>query len=58
MLRVLVERPQPGQARVCLIGPDGNIVQEHLETNPTKADAMTNALESQGELGVVRGTGA
>ena len=41
-----VERPQAGQARICLIGADGEVVHEHLETNAAKADAMTNALEN------------
>ena len=61
MMKIRVERPQAGQARICLLNAEGEIVQEHLETNATKADAMTNALENApggSKLGVDIGPGA
>ena len=59
--KVRVERPQAGQARICMLGPDGEIVDEFLETDPVKADAMTDALENApggSKLGVDIGPGA
>lgn len=59
--KIRVERPQAGQARICVLDPDGEIEHEFLETDPTKADAMTNALENAeggSKLGVDIGPGA
>ena len=61
MFKVRIERPQAGQARICLLGPDGEVMHEHIETDAAKADAMTNALENApggSKLGVDIGPGA
>ena len=55
--RYRVERPQAGQARIYILGPDGLIIQEHLETDAAKADAMTDAPEAEGKLGIDIGIG-
>jgi len=60
-LKIRVEKPQAGQARICMIGPDGEIEHEFLETDPAKADAMTTALENApggSKLGVDIGPGS
>lgn len=58
MFKYKVERPQAGQALITLLNGDGSVMQEHLETDPVKADAMTDALDSVGKLGVELGPGA
>lgn len=45
-LKYKVERPQAGQALISVIGPDGTVLETHLETDAAKADAMTSALEA------------
>jgi len=59
--KIRVERPQAGQARICMIGPDGDIEHEFMEMDPAKADAMTTALENApggSKLGVDIGPGS
>jgi len=59
--KIRIERPAPGQARICVMAQDGTVLHEKIETDPAKADALTDALENAeggSKLGVDLGPGA
>ena len=47
---IKIERPAPGQARITCTTTRGAVVQ--MELDATRADALTDALEAAGKLGV------